>query len=235
MTQLLLSVRDADEARIALAAGAALLDCKEPHRGSLGRPETVALAAIVREVAGCVPVSVAWGELVDLTDEIETLPAGVCYAKIGLAGCEAIDWRQKWNRWADSLPAEVAPVAVIYVDPCGSPGPEAILDLAFTTPCAAILFDTFDKSCGDLWRHISREQLAAWLDAIRDRGLLSVVGGSLTVESIARFDLAADYLAVRGAACRPNRAGRLCAEAARAVAQAVAAARRTDLSPSVPL
>ena len=50
MTQLLLSVRDADEARTALAAGAVLIDCKEPLAGALGRPEPLAVEAILERV-----------------------------------------------------------------------------------------------------------------------------------------------------------------------------------------
>ena len=37
MTKLLVSVRDADEARDALSVGVDLLDVKEPDQGSLGR------------------------------------------------------------------------------------------------------------------------------------------------------------------------------------------------------
>lgn len=218
MTQLLLSVRDADEARIALAAGAALIDCKEPLHGALGRCSAEAVAAIAGEIAGCVPVSVACGEVGDAEGlDAGWLPPGVQYAKLGLAGSDEIpDWPRRWHRWADSLPAGVSPVAVIYVDAAsGAPRPETILGLASSTHCAAVLIDTYDKTQGDLWRHVSPMRLARWLARIHDAGLMSVVGGSLRGESLARLgSLEPDYLAIRGAACYPDRTGRLSLDAA---------------------
>ena len=40
MTGLLVSVRSASEARVALAAGVDVIDVKEPNRGSLGAAST---------------------------------------------------------------------------------------------------------------------------------------------------------------------------------------------------
>ena len=64
MTGLLVSVRSAAEARIALEAGADLIDVKEPRRGALGAADPAVWKDVCRAVAGRVPVSVALGELV---------------------------------------------------------------------------------------------------------------------------------------------------------------------------
>ena len=68
MTRLLVSVRSADEARTALAAGVDLIDVKEPARGSLGAASPGVVADVVGAVAGRVPVSAALGELFEAGD-----------------------------------------------------------------------------------------------------------------------------------------------------------------------
>lgn len=56
MTGLLVSVRDAREARLALAGGVDLIDIKEPSRGALGGADP-AIWRDVRDVtAGAVPL-----------------------------------------------------------------------------------------------------------------------------------------------------------------------------------
>ena len=62
MSGLLISVRDAEEAHVALSTGVNLIDIKEPSRGSLGRADWAVVTETVRQVAGRVPVSVAMGD-----------------------------------------------------------------------------------------------------------------------------------------------------------------------------
>ena len=91
MTGLLISVRSADEARIALAGGADVIDVKEPSRGALGAATPFVWDEVREVVAGCRPVSVALGELLDdEIDELAAATAGCEFAKIGLAGCQGI-------------------------------------------------------------------------------------------------------------------------------------------------
>src|SRR5688500_3590527 len=97
-TRLLVSVRSAEEALLALAGGADLIDVKEPDRGSLGYADPAVWREVQQAVAFRVPMSAALGEL--LTDPVERLAAhatGFAYAKIGLAACgnEPL-WREKW-------------------------------------------------------------------------------------------------------------------------------------------
>jgi len=96
---LLVSVTDADEAVIALAAGADILDVKRPEEGSLGAPFPEVLRAVVaRRDAdagaarpGGVRVSVALGDAPDLPGTFALAAAGAvaCGAedvKVGLRG-----------------------------------------------------------------------------------------------------------------------------------------------------
>src|SRR5437773_4338916 len=106
---LLVSVRTAPEAEIAVAGGAALVDVKEPARGALGRADDPTVAAVVGAVAGRRPVSAALGELVDGG----VLPAcpGVQFVKWGLAGCHAADWQTALQRRLDQRRPQTVIVA----------------------------------------------------------------------------------------------------------------------------
>jgi (5-formylfuran-3-yl)methyl phosphate synthase len=228
MTKLLVSVRSAPEAALALSAGVDLIDIKDPTKGSLGAPDANVVEHIVREVDGRVPLSVALGELRD-QGSMERLGTftGVHYAKIGLAHCDSWpDWADRWATVLGRLPAKVQPVAVVYAEgtSVGAPDSDRVLAAAERLCCGAVLVDTFDKSKGtllDLW---PQERLKAFIVAVQRRGMLAVVGGSLSLEaipSVAAFG--PDYVALRGAVCRGGRTGPLDAELVQQVLRQVAA------------
>jgi dihydroneopterin aldolase len=146
MTKLLVSVRDAAEADDAVAAGAHLIDVKEPRAGSLGAAPLEVIEQVIRAVAGRRPVSAAFGELeywpragcrpgppacrlrsvplrwpVAPADqqgiERSKLVDGLNFAKFGLAGCiNRPTWTSDWQQAASSLPTSAALVAVVYAD-----------------------------------------------------------------------------------------------------------------------
>ncbi|MDP7303223.1 MAG: (5-formylfuran-3-yl)methyl phosphate synthase, partial [Pirellulaceae bacterium] len=65
MTELLVSVRDANEAQQALAGGADVIDVKEPARGALGAADPEVWHHVRRAIPLDVRLSVALGELTD--------------------------------------------------------------------------------------------------------------------------------------------------------------------------
>jgi (5-formylfuran-3-yl)methyl phosphate synthase len=229
MTKLLISVRSAAEAQIALDEGADLIDVKEPLRGSLGAADPDMIAAVVRQVAGRLPVSVALGELLSERFFPRRMAEGVCYAKFGLAGCATRpDWPSRWRQAIEELPRSTAPVAVAYVDSktASAPDPWRVLAHAVELRCAAVLLDTYDKSRGSLCDHFARADLERYIAAAHIGGLLCVVAGSLGWSEIRQLlPLGPDYVAVRGAACAGNRNGPL--DRAR-VRRLVAIVRRSD-------
>jgi len=211
MSRLLVSVRSAPEAELALAAGVDLIDVKEPRRGALGQANGEVIAAVVSTVAGKRPVSAALGELLDDNQprEFAALPA-VDFAKIGLAGCAHVrDWPRRWRRALGSLPPSVACVAVVYADREAAQAPAArdIVERAAEYGCRAVLVDTFDKSAGGLLSQWSLAQLDEWIAQVHALDMLAVVGGRLCIADIDRLLTAGlpttrpDYFAVRGAAC----------------------------------
>jgi uncharacterized protein (UPF0264 family) len=233
MTKLLVSVRDAAEAQIAVTSGADLVDVKEPGRGSLGAADAATIRAVVEQVAGRVPISAALGELEEGRSLDPSLAGDVRYAKYGLAGFgRKSDWLRRWKAAIDGLPRGVVGVAVVYADwrRAAAPEPWEVISRAAAIGCGAVLIDTFDKTRGSLVRQMPIAQLARWVAAVRADGLVSVVAGSLRA---ADFDdvlaLGCNYLAVRGAACAGDRTGHIERERVQrlaALAQGAAAARR---------
>jgi (5-formylfuran-3-yl)methyl phosphate synthase len=210
MTRLLVSVRSLDEAQDAFAAGAHLIDLKEPSGGSLGRvPDDVALA-VSRRLGKRRTLSMALGELADLTEADErAVPEGIAYAKLGLAGCAARDdWPARWRRALHGLPTACGAVAVAYADwkRVSAPSPDCVLREAVSFGCRALLVDTCDKAAGNIFDHWPIRDVARFVDRVRGQHLLTVLAGSLTVETApAALSCLPDYLAVRGAVCDGGR------------------------------
>jgi (5-formylfuran-3-yl)methyl phosphate synthase len=225
MTGLLVSVRDASEARAAVEAGAHLIDVKEPRAGSLGAAELPVIAEILRTVAGRRPVSVALGELAEGVLDLRPLVAehrlspAIRFAKIGLAGCASRrQWPERWKEALARLPAEVAAVAVLYADSQAAQSPPAadILAEGRRLGCRAMLIDTFDKRGPGLLGHLSLAELAEHVAAARDAEMIVVLGGRVEAEQLDELlPLRPDFIAVRGAVCRGDRSGQLDADRVR--------------------
>ncbi|MFQ5730342.1 MAG: (5-formylfuran-3-yl)methyl phosphate synthase, partial [Planctomycetaceae bacterium] len=122
--KLLVSVRNVDEAREAIAGGCDILDVKEPANGSLGMADVRAIRDVchIARTVSC-PTSAALGETRDWfgRDDIPDIPDELHYVKLGTAGLtKATDWARKWRDVRDRF--EVAAgrrlnwIAVAYAD-----------------------------------------------------------------------------------------------------------------------
>jgi uncharacterized protein (UPF0264 family) len=223
-TGLLVSVRNADEARVALASGADVIDVKEPNRGSLGAADAEVVAAVAAAVGERAPISVAVGELLEGRC-LATGTAGITYAKLGLAGCRSRDsWPARWRASIQQWPAGVRPVAVVYADwdLADSPLPEDVLAEAVTVGCPALLIDTWDKSRGTLFEHWPPHDVAQFCSRVRAAGITVVLAGSLHGESLqTAVSYRPDLIAVRGAVCEGRRTGTISAARVRTVLAAL--------------
>lgn len=211
MVRLLVSVRNADEARIACDAGAHVIDVKEPTRGSLGRPDPDVVERVCDRVGHRALTSAALGELreASMWQHVATIPERVTYAKLGLAGCtDMADWRDVWARAITCIRATAVAVAVAYADwrSARAPSPMDVLGHGARLGCGCLLVDTFDKTRGDLLDHLDEEDLAQLMGACRVRGVSTALAGSLSIRTIPRLlPLAPDFVAVRGGVCRAGR------------------------------
>jgi (5-formylfuran-3-yl)methyl phosphate synthase len=213
MTALLVSVRDPAEAQDAIAAGADLIDIKEPRAGSLGAAAPETIAEIVRVVAGRRPVSVALGELANGLIDLRPLDLEIQFAKVGLAGCaQRRSWAADWQSALGELPPGVASVAVVYADweRAKAPSPFAVIDCGHRLSCRAMLIDTFDKRGPGLLGLWILAELEKTIAAARAAEMLVVIGGQVIDRDLPiLLPLAPDYIAVRGAVCRHDRTTRL--------------------------
>jgi hypothetical protein len=208
--KLLVSVVSAEEARLALAGGADIVDVKDPREGALGAPAPSVLSEVVRAVDGAVPVSVALGDLPDLphTASLAARGAVVCgasFVKVGLRGVRSLDRAAAvMGAVADAVGDEAAVIAVAYAD-AGTLDPPALAPgllaaLVERTGIAGALVDTFGKDGRGLHGWMSESELAELVDRTRRAGGLFAVAGQLRLGELHRVD--ADVVGVRSAVCR---------------------------------
>ena len=204
---LLVSVRSGEEAAAAVAAGADLLDVKDPTRGALGMAHHEAVSAVLA-AAGGVPVSAALGEWRDalLTDAHWHLELPLAYIKWGLAGYKAgPGWGEDLLDARREIPAGPEVVAVAYADweKANCPPPAEVAKFAKRFRYRAFLLDTFCKDGNKtLLDHMPAAAVADLVGSLRRVGVKVAVGGSLKLEQLKQLKAVnPDWYAVRGAAC----------------------------------
>ncbi len=220
---LLVSVRNAEEAGIAAAAGASIVDIKEPLHGPLGRAGAAITTDAILAVGSNATVTLACGELADAPAVIPRhvhavlacLPASAVWptaVKAGPARLTVAEWLVSFRRLGDMLPESIEVVAVAYADwrEASAPTPEAILTAAAEAGARTVLVDTFDKSGPGLFGVVSPDQVAAWVAQARARGLAIAIAGQLKpADMVLAFALGVDVAGVRSAACEGGRLGRI--------------------------
>jgi uncharacterized protein (UPF0264 family) len=215
--RLLVSVRDAVEARTAVAAGADIIDAKEPALGALAPVSPDALAAIAARLAPGTALSVALGEPSDV-DALSTLlaaradtlgdrPAFLKFVPptlaMGTLGAMVGEVRRRMPR------ARI--VVAGYADRLAT---AALCDFARSAADAGadgVLLDTAGKDASLLTRCTPAE-IVAFVTLAHARGIFAALAGSLALEDLPCVAaLGADVAGVRGSACEGGRAGRLSA------------------------
>jgi uncharacterized protein (UPF0264 family) len=212
MAHLLVSVRSADEAKTAAAAGADIIDVKEPSRGPLGRADDAMIQAVVAAV-GPRPVSVALGEIKDLGKAQVPPLDGVGFAKVGPAGCATRStWRTEWHdlgqRVADSSDERTHLIAAAYADAerAGAPSVTEMFELNAASQTGVLLVDTWAKDGRSLLDWLSVGDLSRLSARCKDAGLRLALAGSIGLEELGKLaPVAPAIVAVRGAACRGRR------------------------------
>ncbi|QJD30241.1 (5-formylfuran-3-yl)methyl phosphate synthase [Methylococcus geothermalis] len=205
MTGMLASVRNLAEARLAVAAGADIVDLKAPEHGSLGALPAEEAGRIVAALDGAVPVSATIGDLALDPDPVcravlEMAATGVDYVKIGMF--RGGDWGSTLVTLAHLGSRGTRLVAVLFADDL--PDFDWIARLK-KAGFVGVMLDTQDKASGSLTALLDRHTLERFLCETRDQGLLCGLAGSLRATDIPELlTLRPDYLGFRGALCRAN-------------------------------
>lgn len=214
--RLLVSVRTPDEAAIALAGGADLIDAKEPERGSLGVLDERVVKRIAQRSQNA-PLSAALGELIHDTRKSRPEGLPVWAIKAGPAGCTRGENVERWpallERLAQRLRSDQQLVMVVYADweRAQAPPPPILLAAACDLGARWMLIDTHDKTVGSVL-DIAQAWLPCFLDACREAGMQTALAGGLSIEQLVHAaELGPDVVAIRGAACVGGRRGRVSA------------------------
>jgi uncharacterized protein (UPF0264 family) len=198
MTQLLVSVRSALEADIALAGGADVIDIKEPARGSLGRADDAVLLEVQTRIAGRRPLSAALGELTDNPAPAPSAFRG--FVKLGLAQTSEPRTKRSVVSGGQDQPLILA----AYADwqRAEAPPPEVVVEMAIAHHCPGLLIDTWQKDGTRLLDWLSLAELDRLRKLTLDHGLFLALAGSLRLEEIPTLlPIQPDLLAFRAAAC----------------------------------
>jgi (5-formylfuran-3-yl)methyl phosphate synthase len=201
MTLLLASVTGPDEAAVALAHGADIIDLKDASRGALGALDRDVLRATVAAVGGRCPVSAVTGDLPMEPDVIaaavaRTAETKVDYVKVGLFAGQR---RQDCIRALAPLAQATKIVGVMFADRGAD---NDLIKLMAESGFAGAMLDTADKSAGRLIDCMDVAALRVFVGACREHGLLAGLAGSLEAPDVPRLLLLEpDYLGFRGALC----------------------------------
>jgi len=187
--RLLVSVRDADEARSAIEGGAAIIDAKEPSRGALGAVELPMLRAIRDAVGNACPLSAALGDADDdasLANAAHDVAAlGVAYVKIGFHGVHdperAAELLRAAMHGADAARQSTHVIAVAYADAelVDALSPRALIEVASRAGAHGVLLDTAMKTRGRLLERMTTSAIIEWVEAAHRASLLAALAGGL--------------------------------------------------------
>jgi uncharacterized protein (UPF0264 family) len=231
--QLLVSVRNADEARDALDGGADVIDAKDPSLGALGAVDGVTLARVVSVTGRERPVSAALG---DVCSECEAerlahqaAAHGVSFIKMGFAGVSDRDRAGALLaaavRGAGGVQGACGVVAVAYADAdrAMAVSPADVIGIAHESGARGVLLDTAHKEGRTVFAIMGDLRLGLWVAEAHRWHLTVALAGQLSACDFSRArSLTANMVGVRGAACVGSRTGAVCR---RRVAELAAAAR----------
>ena len=214
--RLLVSVTDAEEARIAAAAGVDIVDVKNPAEGSLGAPAPGVIERVREAVPPERPVSAAIGDVPNLpgTAALAALGAarsGAAYVKVGLWGTSTEDDAVAVLRAVvEAVDGGGSVIAAAYADAERVPSrplpPSALVAAARRAGVGGCLLDTAVKDGRGLFEWLSADALAALVADGHAAGLEMALAGALRAEDLTAVRATgADIAGVRSAACRHGR------------------------------
>lgn len=225
MVLLLVSVRDAEEALLAVRGGADVVDVKNPEEGSLG----AGFPWVISEVRGVVPphlpVSAAIGDFPHLPGSaslasLGALQAGADLVKVGLRGSRTEEQVLSLLRAVVRTVryfgrGEVVACAYGDFERAGTLEPLRLPELAKEAGSWGVMLDTAVKDGRPLTSFLSRAELEEFSERARSLGLKVALAGALGEEEIPKLAPLAEVIGVRGAACLLGRGGRISPERVR--------------------
>lgn len=200
MTLMLASVLSVEEAETALAHGADIIDCKDPHRGALGALPLAKVAEIVSAAKGRAPVSA----VVDLPHDVAH--ARRAFEEAAATGVDYVKFALPLTPDTDEIIATLAPlasrlklVAVLFADL----GPDFThLPALAKAGFHGAMLDTAHKGKGRLIDILTVGALGDFTARCRELGLAAGLAGALEPPDVPRLLVTGpEVLGFRGALC----------------------------------
>lgn len=206
----LASVRSVAEARVVAAAGAGIVDAKEPDHGALGAVALTTITRMRETLPAWIPLSATIGDVpCDDTERIlaavaATDAAGADLVKIGLF--PPAEKRAERDAHALLSALATAPAAFgrrVLVMLADTPLDLALLASLPSAGFTAVMLDTADKSSGALTDVLDTDAIARFVFTARQARLRVGLAGALRLWHIpSLMRLEPDILGFRGALCR---------------------------------
>lgn len=203
MTAMLASVTGPEEAEIAIAGGADIVDMKDPSAGAFGALPVARIEATVAAIGGRRRSSAVTADPEmnpeGLVAAVRGVAAtGVDVVKVGLFPPEA---KQRAVIAALSqLTAATHLIACLFADREGDFA--ALVPTLADAGFAGVMLDTADKAGGRLLKHAGIPRLSGFVKAARERDLMVGLAGGLEEPDVPRLlSLKPDFLGFRGALC----------------------------------
>lgn len=202
MTQLLISVKNVEEAIIALQAGADIIDLKDPNIGALGALDLVTSQQIANTISGRVTLSATVGEQHASVNQL--INAINSYQQIGIdiikLAVDDLFARPEFEIEIRKITAKnIKLVAVFFA--------EEEIDLSFLAQISLLGFygaiiDTKQKN-KDLTQIFSTKHLQSFTRICSDHELKSGFAGSLRIRHVDQLaSLNPCYMGFRGGVCK---------------------------------
>ncbi|MCB5189724.1 (5-formylfuran-3-yl)methyl phosphate synthase [Methylobacillus arboreus] len=202
MSKLLVSVTSAEEALLALAGGADIIDMKNPAEGALGALPLSVVSEAVAAVDGRRITSATTGDLPMQPELVcdavmQMASTGVDIIKVGFFGSELENTHCITALQPLIGQHKLTVVAVLMADQ--SPV-FSILPLLCKAGFWGVMLDTAGKDGRSLLSHLPLEALQAFLEMAKD--MHTGLAGSLRIENIEELiKMKPSYIGVRGAVC----------------------------------
>ena len=211
MVSVLVSVRNVEEAKIALRAGVDLIDLKEPEKAAMGMVDLSVVSHIKNALPSNLSLSMACGELCDVPKHPDFLPSGISFYKFGLSNCKSA------GSWVDNLSLlkeqvlllskSAFVVPVIYGDylKANSSHPFALLELLFEHSFFVIMVDTWGKDGSSILDWITVDELLQIQKKCDFHNVKFALAGSLNLERVTfliRAGFNPAWFGFRGAVCK---------------------------------
>lgn len=216
--KLLVSVVSLDEAKIALKAGADILDVKNPKEGSLGANFPWTIESIVK--FSDIDVSAAIGDF-EFKPGLASLAAfslaklGVKYVKIGFLVKNEKHALELGRNVIKSLMGLSHGVFVAYADykKIGSISPFELINIASTCKAKVVMIDTLEKKGKNILSFINLDELRYFCQKAHESGLTVALAGSINERILPTIaEIGPDIIGVRGSVCEGGREGRISKE-----------------------